>query len=150
MLSPGCVMPPPRIIQPSKSLFPGPVPSLRWWEKLWRFPLDENCWLCAKWLLHSTVVGLTSSPFLFLYWNGRVTLECSIHFAHTQQFSSNRNLTLMRTLLDLSLKTWFGLKCIVVFKPHSTFPDARVERRHSELRAQLPRARDAGTVARWL
>ena len=33
---------------------------------------------------------------------------------------------------------------VTLTKPHSTFADARVERRHPELRAQLPRARDAG------
>ena len=55
------------------------------------FALDENCWVCAKWLLHSTVARLTCSPFLFQDWNGEVTVECSNHFAHAQQFSSNAN-----------------------------------------------------------
>ena len=61
------------------------------------FALDENCWVCKKWLLHSTVAGLTSPPFLFQDQNGEVTVECSIHFLHTQQFLSSANRTLTVT-----------------------------------------------------
>ena len=64
--------------------------------------LDGNCWVCAIWLLHSTVAGLASSPFLFQDQNGQVTVECGNHFAHTQQFLSNAILTLLATGLSLA------------------------------------------------
>ena len=66
---------------PILSLDRAPAPSTNVW-----FALDENCLVCKKWLLHSTVTGLTSPPFLFEDQNGEVTVECSIHFLHTQQF----------------------------------------------------------------
>ena len=61
------------------------------------FALDENCWVCKKWLLHSSFAGLTSPPFLIQDQNGEVTVECSIHFLHTQQFLSSANRTLTVT-----------------------------------------------------
>ena len=48
------------------------------------FALNKNFLVCAKWLLHSTVAGLASSPFPFQDRNGGVTVECSIHFACIQ------------------------------------------------------------------
>ena len=58
------------------------------------FVLDKKCWACAKWLLHSTVIGLASLPFLFRARFESVTVECSNHFPHTQQFLSNTKLIL--------------------------------------------------------
>ena len=64
--------------------------------------LDRNCWVCAIWLLRPTVAGLALSPFPFQDQNGQVTVECSNHFAHTQQFLSNAILTLLATGLSLA------------------------------------------------
>ena len=62
------------------------------------FAIDRKCWVCANWLLHSTVARLSSLPFPFRDRNGEVTVECSSHFAHTQQFLSNAKLTLLKRL----------------------------------------------------
>ena len=48
----------------------------------------------AKWLRHSIVAGLASLPFPFWARFEAVTVECSNHFPHTQQFLSNAKLTL--------------------------------------------------------
>ena len=47
--------------------------------------------MVAKFYCHRTHL----IAILFLDYNGKVTVECSVHFAHTQQFSSNANLTLI-------------------------------------------------------
>ena len=50
------------------------------------FALDKNCWVCAKWMLHS------ARPVAIPAQNGNgdeaslATVECSNHFVHTQQF----------------------------------------------------------------
>ena len=59
------------------------------------FALYKKCWVCAKWLLHSTVAGLASSPFSFWACFEAVTVECSNHFPHTQQFLPYTKLTLV-------------------------------------------------------
>ena len=72
-------------------------------------------WICVGWkllgmrkMVATFYCGwLTSSPFLFQDWNGKVAEECSIHFAHTQQFSSNGNLTLF-----ISLVVFFRSFCV--------------------------------------
>ena len=51
-----------------------------------RLALDKNCWVCRKLLLHSTVTGLASSSFPFRARFEAVTVECSNHFLHTEQF----------------------------------------------------------------
>ena len=56
-----------------------------------RFALDKNCWVCAKWLLHSTL--LVAIPV-----SSRNGIKCSFNFAHTQQFLSNAKRTLPGTL----------------------------------------------------
>ena len=58
------------------------------------FALDKNCWVCRKWLLHSTVTGLASSPFPFRARFEAVTVGCSNHFLHTQQFFPRAKRTL--------------------------------------------------------
>ena len=59
------------------------------------FPLDKSCWVCAKWMLHSTcpVAILVSKQ----EWRqgSPATVECCNHFGHTQQFLSNAKLTLL-------------------------------------------------------
>ena len=61
------------------------------------FVLDKNCWVCAKWLLHSTVTAMKRARNGNGEKAGPVTLECSNHFAHTQQFLSNIKFTLLAT-----------------------------------------------------
>ena len=46
------------------------------------FVLDKNCWVCEKWLLHFTV----TAPKTGSKQESPVTVECSNHFAHIQQF----------------------------------------------------------------
>ena len=48
--------------------------------------LDKNCWVCAKWMLHSArTIAIPAQN-----WNGDeaspATVECSNHFVHTHQF----------------------------------------------------------------
>ena len=62
------------------------------------FALDKNCWVYTKWLIHSAVAGLASSQFPFRGGMTMKRVECSIHFAHTQQFLCNSKLTLDRLL----------------------------------------------------
>ena len=80
--------------------------NIRWvslWELYSRegFALYRNCWVCAKWLLHSTVT------LLFQYWNKNgdevspTTVECSNHFAHTQQFLCSDNPLLPSPIAEL-------------------------------------------------
>ena len=49
------------------------------------FALDENNWVCAKWMLHST--RPVTIPVLNAEWEWRrgslETVECSNHFGHT-------------------------------------------------------------------
>ena len=69
------------------------------------FALDKTCWVCTKWMLHST------RPVAIQSRNGNgnevnlVTVECSNQFAHTQQFLSNAKLT----LVNIHLKTFILL-----------------------------------------
>ena len=57
--------------------------------------------LLFRLITNSTVARLTLSPFPFQERNGEVTVENSIHFAHTQQFLFNAKLTLLVTLYHL-------------------------------------------------
>ena len=68
----------------------------RWMTNVSRvsFALDKNCWVCPKWLLHSTVAGLPRGHSRFETGMATGRVECSIHFAHTQQFLSNAKLNL--------------------------------------------------------
>ena len=96
------------------------------WAAAWveSFALDKNCWVYAKLLLHSTITGLALSPFPF--WGGMVKgrVECSIHFAHTQQFLSNAKLTLgggvswefscilRNAMMDIPIYGWLWVESI--------------------------------------
>ena len=69
------------------------------------FALDKNCYVCAKWMLHSI------RPVAIPAWNRNnneenpATVECSNHFAHTQQFLSNAKLTLILTMNGFECRT---------------------------------------------
>ena len=66
------------------------------------FELHKNCWVCAKWMLHSTRFIVIPPR------NGNcdeaspATAECINHFVYTQQFLSNAKLT-----LNLPIQTKF-------------------------------------------
>ena len=62
------------------------------------FELDKNCWVCPKWLKHSIVAGLPCRHSCFETRMATGQVECSIHFAHTQQLLSNGKLSLSSRL----------------------------------------------------
>ena len=72
------------------------------------FALDRNCWECAIWFLNSTVAELASSPFPFQACFEAVTVECSNHLQHTQQFLSNAKLTLLPPPVTVALIRFLG------------------------------------------
>ena len=88
-----------------------------------RLALDRNCWVCRKCLLHSTVTGFASSPFLFRACFEAATVECSNHFLHTQQFLSRTKRTLVMNLpLTPKQKFCFGLARLCQARPGQARP----------------------------
>ena len=78
------------------------------------FVLDKNCWVYAKWLLHSSVARLASSPYPFQARMVTGRVECSNHFVHTQPFLTNAKLTLLVKNFVCFLLTSFCLNDSVV------------------------------------
>ena len=62
-----------------------------------RLVLDKNCWVCRKWLLHSTVAASKQARNRNGDEANPVTVVCSKHFLHTQQFLSRAKRTLFVT-----------------------------------------------------